>query len=131
LLRTDLAVERSAVDGRLRERPRAQLLDRRVAERAAHDTLVADAAHERARVDTGERDDAALAQPAGELRTDVPHDDALALDALRLHPRLVDAVGADQRIREAEHLGDVARIGDCLLVARHRGREAGFAGSDT
>ncbi len=41
---------------------------------------------------------------------------------------LVDAVVADQRIAEAEHLGDVARIGHRLLVAGHRGREARLAG---
>ena len=107
-----------------------ELLDRRVAERAAEHAAVADLAHERARVDAGERDDAALAQPAGELGPRVAHDDALALHALRLHPRLVDAVGADQRVREAEHLRDVARIGDRLLVAGHRGREAGLARGD-
>ena len=77
-----------------------------------------------------ERDDAPLAQPGGELGPRVAHHDALALHAVGLHPRLVDAVGADQRIREAEHLRDVARVGDGLLVAGHRGREAGLAGGD-
>src|SRR5262249_59473113 len=88
LLRADLAVERPAVDRRLGERARVQLVDRRVAERAADDALVADPAHERARVDPCEGDDAALAQPACELRADVAHHDALALDAVGLHPRL-------------------------------------------
>ena len=101
-----------------------------VAERAAQDAAVADLAHERARVDRGQRDDAALAQPRGELGPRVAHDDALALDPVGLHPRLVDAVRPDQRIREAEHLRDVARVGDRLLVAGHRGREAGLARRD-
>ena len=47
------AVERAAVDGRLGERARAELLDRRVAERAAQDAAVADLPDERARVDAG------------------------------------------------------------------------------
>src|SRR5262249_34778416 len=122
--------ERPAVDRRLGERARVQLVDRRVAERAADDALVADPAHERARVDPCEGDDAALAQPACELRADVAHHDALALDAVGLHPRLVDAVGADQRIGETQDLGDVARVGDRLLVARHRRREARLARGD-
>ena len=126
--RADLAVERPAVDERLGERARVELLDRRVAERAAQHAAVADLPHERPRVDAGERDDALLAQPRRELGPHVAHDDALALHAVGLHPRLVDAVGADQRVGEAEHLRDVARVGDRLLVAGHRGREAGLAG---
>ena len=126
----DLPVERAAVDERLGERAGVELLDRRVAERAAQDAAVADPAHERPRVEAGQRDDALLAQPRGELGPRVAHHDALALHAVGLHPRLVDAVGADQRIGEAEHLRDVARVGDRLLVARHRGREAGLAGGD-
>src|SRR5439155_27039 len=52
----------------------------------------------------------------------------LGLDAAGLGPARVDAVIADERIGEAEHLGDVARVGRGLLVARARGREAGLAG---
>ena len=126
------AVERPAVDRRLRERARVELLDRRVAERAAQRrrrrgscrTSVARVDARRARRRRGSRSHAANAGRA------VAHDDALALHALRLHPRLVDAVVADQRVREAEHLRDVARVGDRLLVAGHRGREAGLAGGD-
>src|SRR5438874_7171228 len=66
LLCADLAVERAAVDRRLGERTLTQFLDRRSAERAADDASVADPPHERARVDTSERDDAALAEPARE-----------------------------------------------------------------
>ena len=51
LLRPRLARQRVAVDERLGERALAQLLDRRVAERAAQHAAVADLAHERARVD--------------------------------------------------------------------------------
>ena len=128
--RADLAVERPAVDERLGQRAGLQLFHGRVAERAAEHAAVADLADERAGVEARQGDDALLAQPGRELGAGVAHDDALALDALRLHPRLVDAVGADERIGEAEHLRHVARVGDRLLVAGHRGREAGLAGGD-
>ena len=48
----------------------------------------------------------------------------------RLEQRLVDAVVADERGGECEHLARVARVGDGLLVAGRRGREAGLAGGD-
>ena len=52
------------------------------------------------------------------------------LDALGLEPAPIDAVVADQRVAEAEHLPDIARIGDRLLVAGHRRREADLARRD-
>ena len=99
-----------------------------VAERAAEHAAVADLAYEGARVDGGESDHAAAAQPGRKLGPDVAHHDPLALHPVGLHAVLVDAVRADQRIAEAQDLCDVARVGDRLLVAGHRGREAGLAG---
>ena len=58
----DAAVERPAVDRRLGERAGMQLRDRRVTDGAAKDAVLADAPHERARVDVGDRDDALLAR---------------------------------------------------------------------
>ena len=104
-----------------------QLLDRRLADRAAQHAVRADPAHERPRVDVVDRDDALLLQPLRPRGTRRPHDDGLGLDTAGLHPRRIDAVVADERVGEAEHLGHVARIGRRLLVARARGREAGLA----
>ena len=63
-------------------------------------------------------------------RAGAAHDDALRPDAIRLEQALVDAVVPDQRIGERQHLPRVARVGDRLLVAGRRGREAGLAGGD-
>ena len=74
------------------------------------------------------RDDAVLAQPVrprGTLR--LAHDDALHVGAGRLRAALADPVVADHRSREAQDLLRVARVGDELLVAGHRGREDGLA----
>jgi hypothetical protein len=127
LLGADGAVERAAVDRRLGERAGVERLLVSVSQRTAERLVrVADPLHERARVDGGERDHAAVAEPARERRPRLAHDHGLALHAIRLHARLVDAVRADERIGEAEHLRDVARVGDRLLVARHRSGEAGL-----
>ena len=125
--RPRVPVERPAVDRRLGERAGVQLRNRRVADRAAQDAVLADAPHERARVDVVDRDDALLAQPRRPLGPRRAHDDRLRLHAVRLGARRVDAVVADERIGEAENLGDVARVGRRLLVARARGREARLA----
>ncbi len=58
------------------------------------------------------------------------HDDAAHVDAVRLAAVVGDAVVADHRRREAEDLLGVARVGDELLVAGHRGREDGLAEGD-
>src|SRR4029453_19094981 len=48
----------------------------------------------------------------------------------RLRPRRGDAVVPDHRRREAHQLLRVARVGDDLLVARHRGGEDRFPEGD-
>ena len=116
------------VEVRLGERPRLQLLHRRLAERAAHRARFAQAPDERARVDVVERDDAARGEPGRPGRPRTAHHDSLGPDPRRLEPARVDAVVADQGIGEREHLAGVARIGDGLLVARHRRREARLTG---
>ena len=118
------------VEVRLGQRAGVQLLDRRSAERAAHRTVLAQAADERARVDLLERDDTAAGKPAGPGRPGTSHHDALRPDPARLEQRLVDAVVADERRGEGQHLPGVARVGDGLLVAGRGGREAGLAGRD-
>ena len=55
---------------------------------------------------------------------------ARACGAVRLGAPLGDAVVADHRRREADELLGVARVGDRLLVAGHRGREDGLAERD-
>ena len=112
------------------ERVRVQLLRRRRAERAAHRAVLAEAADERTRVDLLQRDDAPPREPVGPLGARAPHHDALGPDAARLEQRLVDAVVADERRREREHLTRIARVGDGLLVAGRGRREAGLAGGD-
>ncbi len=69
-------------------------------------------------------------KPGRERRPRGADDHALALDPLGLDATCVDAVVADERVAEAEHLRDVARIGDRFLVAGHGRREAGLARSD-
>ena len=73
-------------------------LDRRVAHGAPEDPLGANAAHERARVDPRDRDGVLLPEPPCELRARVVHHDGLALHPGRLHPRVVHAVGPDERV---------------------------------
>ena len=90
-----------------------------VAERAAQGAVRAQPPHERARVDLLERDDAPRARATRDhAGPGAPHHDSLRPDALGLERRLVDAVVADERIGEREHLARIARIGDRLLVAR-------------
>ena len=104
---------------------------RPVADRRPHRAPVAQVQDERARVDPVERDHAVLAQPVRPCRAlRLAHDDALHVDAAGLRAALADAVVADHRRREAEDLLRVARVGDELLVAGHRGREDGLAEGD-
>ena len=128
--RADAAVERAAVDRRLGEREGEQLFRPGLAQRAAEHAAVSDPADERAGVDAVERDGPLIRQPAGKPGAKRSRDDSLALHALRFVARRVDSVVPDQRVGEAEHLRDVARVGDRLLVARHRRREARLAGGD-
>ena len=118
------------VEVRVGERAGVQLLRRRRAERAAHRSVLAEAADERTRVDLLQRDDAAPREPVRPVGPRAPHHDALGPDLARLEQRLVDAVVADERGGEREHLARVARVGDGLLVAGRGGREAGLAGGD-
>src|SRR5581483_6357105 len=117
-------------DRRLCERACVQLVDRRVADGTAQHAVLADAPHERARVHVRDRDDALSAQPRRPLGPSDVHHDRLRLHPLGLRARRIDAVVADERVGEAQHLGDVARVGRRLLVARARGREAGLPGRD-
>ncbi len=71
---------------------------------------------------------AALEQPVGPRGpARLAHEDGARVRARRLRARLVDAVVADHRRREADELLREARVGDDLLVAGHRGREDGLA----
>jgi hypothetical protein len=51
------------------------------------------------------------------------HDHRARVDAVRLHVLGRHAVVPDQRVREDDDLAGVARVGDGLLVAGHRGVE--------
>src|SRR5581483_6486017 len=83
---------------------------------------------ERPRVHTRQRGDAVRAKPFDPLRASgLAHDHAGCVHGGRLAARVAYTVVADHRRREADDLAGVARVGDDLLVARHRGREHGFA----
>ena len=97
----------------------------------AHGAALAQAEHERAGVDAGQRDDPMLLQPVRPLRpARLAHQHRLRVRAGRLGPAGGDAVVADHRRREADELLGEARVGDGLLVAGHRGREDGLAEGD-
>ncbi len=116
---------------------RVGLVQRRREHAAAHRALVADVAHQRARVDSRDRRDAAVAQPrepaalgAGRVLAVDPlaHHHRPRVDAVGLHRLRGDAVVPDQRVGEDDDLAAVARVGDRLLVARHRRVEDDLAG---
>ena len=69
-------------------------------------------------------------EPGRPRRPGAAHHDALRPDPLGLEQALVDAVVADERRGEGEHLARIARVGDGLLVAGRSGREAGLARGD-
>ena len=97
----------------------------------AHRAALAQAQHERARVDAGERDDPALGEPVRPLGpARLAHQHRLRVRARRLGATGGDAVVADHRRREADELLGEARVGDGLLVAGHRGREDRLAEGD-
>ena len=112
LERADAPLERTPVDRRLRERARQQLLRVGLPERAAQDAGIADPPDEGPRVDVVERNRPLLGEPAREARPERARHDAFALHTLGLVPGRIDAVVPDQRVGEAEHLRDVARVGD-------------------
>ena len=104
---------------------------------AAHRAGVADVAHQRARVDTGDARDAAVAQPVQPaalrarrvLAVDRrAHDQPARVDRVGLHRLGRDPVVADVRVGEGDDLAAVAGVGDRLLVARHRRVEDDLAG---
>ena len=137
--RRDLAREVEADHRRLGGDPLARL---RLAhggreDAAAHRARAADVAHERARVDAGDRRDAAVAQPVqpaalgvgGVLAVDRrAHDRRARPWAVGLHRLLRDAVVADVRVGEGDELAGEGRVGHRLLVAAHAGREDDLAG---
>ena len=103
---------------------------------AAHRPEVADVAHQRARVDAGDRRDPAVVQPGqpaalGARRVLAvdrrAHDGRAGVDPVGLHRLRGDAVVADVRVREGDQLTRVAGVAHRLLIARHRGREDDLA----
>ena len=106
---------------------------------ATHRPLVADMPHECARVDSGQRRDAAVGQPGeptalgvgGVLAIDrLAHDHRARVDPIGLHVRPRDPVVTDHRVREDDDLTGVAGVGNRLLVARHGGVENHLARAD-
>ena len=97
---------------------------------------LADVADQRARVDAGDRRDAAVAQPvqpaalgagASSRLTAARMIAARAWIAVGLHRLGADAVVADVRVGEGDELAGEARVGHRLLVAGHAGREDDLA----
>ena len=126
----DVGDERAARHRRLLAHRGERLVDRDVARSrgGAHRTALAQVEDEAARVDSRERDDAALVQPVRPRRpARLAHERRARVRPLRLGARGRDAVVADHRRGEADELLGVARVGDDLLVARHRRREDGLA----
>ena len=135
---TSRARSRPAIDGSAAISSRASRLgERRREHAAAHRALVADVAHERARVEVGDRRDPAVGQPvepARARRRARPRGRRAArMIAARAWIRsdsiasARDAVVADLRVGEGDQLAGVARVGHRLLVAGHRGREHDLA----
>ena len=127
------AARPSAARPRAARAPRARVTPSPQATRE-HRPAVAQMAHERARVEARERDDAALAQPVEQALPPVRRvvarlvaEQRGGLHAARLGDVVLDAVVADHRRREGEYLAREARIGERLLVAGHGGREDGLA----
>ena len=131
-----LAGQQPARHRRLGGEQRERLLaaDALAAGHAEHRAAVAQVAHERARVEARERDDAGAAQPVEQALATVRlvvarlvADQRRRLHAARLRGGVLDAVVADHGRREREQLPGVARIRERFLVARHRRREDGLA----
>ncbi len=103
---------------------------------AAHRAGVADVAHERARVDAGDRSDAAVGQPVepaalGARRVlavaRFAHDRRARPRTIGLHRGGARAVVADVRVGERDQLTGERRVGHRFLVAGHAGREDDLA----
>ena len=97
-----------------------------------HRARIANVAHQRARVDAGDRGDAAVGQPltppglgagSGLTIDRLAHDRRAGVDPVGLHRRLHHPVVSDLREAEDDQLPGVAGVGHRLLVAGHRGRE--------
>src|SRR5262249_47671203 len=89
---------------------------------------LAEVEDEAARVDPRERDDAVLGEPVRPLRpARLAHEHRARVRGGGLGALGRDAVVADHRRREADELILEARVGRCLLVAGHAGREDGLA----
>ena len=126
-----------AIDGSARDRARApRPRPSRREDAAAHRAGVADVADERARVDAGDRRDAASASQSSQPRSAPGASSRLTasrmiaaarVDAVGLHRRGADAVVADVRVGEGDELAGEARVGHRLLVAGHAGREDDLA----
>ena len=104
---------------------------------APHRAAVADVAHERPRVDAGDRRTPQSASQSSQPPSAVgrvlavlrlAHDHRAGVDAVGLHRLGADAVVADQRVGEGDDLARVGGVGDRLLVAGHRGVEDDLAG---
>src|SRR5712692_741523 len=113
--------------------------------------VIAQMPRERARVYALDAHDALLAHvvfdghpaaPVGGIRAGLLHDEAIDPGPPRLDIFRVDPVVADERIRHADDLPAIGRIGHDLLIARHRRVEddltvrlargaAGLPGEDT
>ena len=93
----------------------------------SHGAVVSQVQDERPRVNSRQADDAVLGQPVCPLRAaGLAHDDGPHVWRCGLGAFRRDAVVAHHRRREAEDLPGIARVGDELLVAGHRGREDGL-----
>ena len=99
---------------------------------AAHRPLLAEVAREGARVDAAHGEHAAVGEPLEPppargavvaVVRELADDDGPGVRPGRLVARRIDAVVADQREGEGDHLAGVRGIGDDLLVARHAGVE--------
>ncbi len=111
---------------------RCEHVARRGPERAAHRACVAEPSRQPPRVDAADGghpvlDEEPLERPDGPpargTRREVADDEAAARGARRLLVERGHAVVADVRVREGHHLAGVARVGEHLLVAAHRGVE--------
>ena len=122
----DLRRERPPGHLRLRPHGAERLVDRRLTGQSdrTHRARLAEVEDERARVDPGQGDDAAVVEPVRPARSSgLAHHDGAGVGGRRLRPDRSDSVVADHGRREADDLIRVARVGDDLLVAGHRGRE--------
>ena len=103
-------------------------------ERRAHRTLVAQVLDERPRVDAKQDRHAVLRQPVEQSRAAcgcgvarLAADHADRLHTIRLADIALDAVVADHRRRERDHLAAKRRVRQRLLIPRHASRKDGFA----